>query len=109
MTPSYEDGVKINVDAALNEEMRSAFCDVIVRDHEGMVLVGFSYLFTKAFDASLAEALALACTAQKAFKKGFSRVSQLCCTLLSTLADGWECCFGVQFGLSEFRPSVGVG
>ncbi|MBA0854305.1 hypothetical protein Goshw_028875 [Gossypium schwendimanii] len=73
-TPPYEDEVKINVDVALNEEMRFAFCGVIVRDHEGMVLVGFSYSFTKAFDAPSAEALALACATQKAFKKGFSRV-----------------------------------
>ncbi|KAG8486781.1 hypothetical protein CXB51_020134 [Gossypium anomalum] len=75
LLPGHE--VKINVDTTLNKEMRSTFCGVIVRDHEGMMLVGFSCSFTKAFDASSAEALALACAAQKAFKKGFSRTLDL--------------------------------
>ncbi|XP_016724922.1 uncharacterized protein [Gossypium hirsutum] len=73
-TPPYEDEVKINVDVALNEEMRFAFCGVIVRDHEGMVIVGFSYSFTKAFDAPSAEALALACATQKASRRAFPEV-----------------------------------
>lgn len=72
-TPSCEDAAKINVDTTWNEETRSAFCGVIVGDHEEMVLVGLLIRSLRLL-MLLQLRLALACAAQKALKKGLSRV-----------------------------------
>ncbi|PPS09718.1 hypothetical protein GOBAR_AA10933 [Gossypium barbadense] len=52
-----------------NVETRSATCEAIVHDHEGLVLAGFTCSIAEAFGTSLAEAVALACAVQKAFEK----------------------------------------
>ncbi|MBA0775725.1 hypothetical protein Gotri_010840, partial [Gossypium trilobum] len=54
--------------------MRFAYCDVVVRGHEGMVIVRLTFSIAETFDAHLIEALSLFCAAKKALEKSFSKV-----------------------------------
>ncbi|PPD92509.1 hypothetical protein GOBAR_DD10567 [Gossypium barbadense] len=85
--------MKINVDAAWNANMRSAFCGAIVHDHEGIVIAGFTCSIVEAFDAPSAEALTLFCATKKALNKEFFKSPakvqfQSCHPLFGTLANG---------------------
>ncbi|XP_012441893.1 uncharacterized protein LOC105766887 [Gossypium raimondii] len=70
----YEDEVKIIVDVVGNAKMSFAYCDAVVRGHEGMVIVRLTFLIAGAFDAHPTEALSLFCVAKKALEKSYSRV-----------------------------------
>ncbi|KAK5792738.1 hypothetical protein PVK06_033857 [Gossypium arboreum] len=50
-------------------ESRTATYGAIFYDHERIMLVGFTGMIGKAFDAPLVEALFLYCVAQKAIEK----------------------------------------
>ncbi|PPD91392.1 hypothetical protein GOBAR_DD11684 [Gossypium barbadense] len=70
----YEDVVKIIVDVVGNAKMSFAYCDAVVRGHEGMVIVRLTFSIAEAIDAHPTEALSLFCVAKKALEKSFSKV-----------------------------------